>query len=87
MGSGGEIFGHLIIGKDKVPVAANPDTKFQVRNTGIIAFIGEKGTKRNTVAFSLATSVVMSPPEHPGELSPIAKEGERESAERNLKHE
>src|SRR4051812_41063964 len=62
MGSGGEIFGHLVIGKDKAPVSAKPDTNFQVRNTGIITFVGEKGSRKNTVAFSIATSVAISPP-------------------------
>jgi hypothetical protein len=84
MGSGGEIFGHLLIGKEKAPVSAKPDTKFQVRNTGVIAFIGEKSSKKDTVAFSIATFVAMSPPEHPGELSPIAKDGERDSAGKKL---
>ncbi len=85
MGSGGENFGHLIIGKDKAPVSAKPDTKFQVRNTGIVAFISEKSSKKDTeVAISIATSVAMSSPEFPGELSPIAKEGERESAGKRL---
>lgn len=84
MGSGGEIFGHLGIGKDKAPVSAKPDTKFQVRNTGIVAFIGEKSSKQDTVAISIATSVAMSPPEHPGELNPNVKEGERDSAGKKL---
>lgn len=84
MGSGGEIFGHLKIGEERVPVAAKPDTKFQVRNTGIVAFIGERGSRKDAVAFSIATSVAMSPPEHPGELNPNATEGEAESSGKKL---
>jgi hypothetical protein len=78
MQSGGEIFGHLNIGKEEVPVKAEPDTKFQVRNTGVIAFIREKSSQSGAVGLSIATSVAMSPPEHPGELNPnfIEKEWE-----------
>jgi hypothetical protein len=79
MGSGGEIFGHLDIGDEKVPVTAKPDTKFQVRNTGVIALIGEKGSREDKVAFSIAFSVFISPPEFPGELGPEFTDGEMES--------
>ena len=84
LGSGGEIFGHLVIGKEKAPVSATPDTEFQVRNTGISAFISEKRTQKDSVAISIASSVLMSPPSHPGELAPAADKEETESAGKKL---
>ena len=84
MQSGGEIFGHLKIGKEKVPVTAKSDTKFQVRNTGAIAFISEKASRKDAIAISIAMSVAMSPPEFPGEVGPDFKEGEVKSAGKKL---
>jgi hypothetical protein len=81
MGSGGEVFGHLVFGNRQAPVSVTPDTKFQVRNTGITAFIREKDQKKQgVVVVSFASSVAVSPPEHPGELSPVATEEEQKSA-------
>lgn len=77
MKSGGEIFGHLKIGDEKVPVKAKPDTEFQVRNTAF-GFLPEESSHKNRTALSLAASVFISPPDFPGELSPDdLKEGLR----------
>ena len=78
MESGGENFGHLMIGEEKAPVKANPDTKFQVRNTAF-GFLPEESSRKNRTALSLASSVFISPPDFPGVLSPDdLKEGLRE---------
>ena len=69
MQSGGENFGHLKIGKEEIPVAAKPDTKFQVRNT-LFGFLSEKSSRKDRVALSLALAVFISPPDFPGELTP-----------------
>src|SRR5262249_42005068 len=84
MGSPGEIFGQLQIGKERLPVTAKPETKFQVRNTGAIAFIEEKSAQKGTVTLSIATSVAMSPPEFRGNISPELKEDEVKSAGKRL---
>jgi hypothetical protein len=84
MGSGGELFGHLRIGKARVPVTAKPDTKFQVRNTGVVALVPEKSPRKDTAVISIATSVAISPPDYPGELGPDAKNQERKSSGERL---
>jgi hypothetical protein len=65
-------------------VSVTPGTKFQVRNSGAFALIGEKSSRSDRAAFSIVNSVAISPPEHPGELGPTASEGERESARKRL---
>jgi hypothetical protein len=65
----------------KPALTAKPDTKFQVRNTGAIAVIPEKISRKDRVAFSIASSVFMSPPDFPGELSPDFKEAETSGQE------
>jgi hypothetical protein len=84
MGSGGEPFGHLTIGTDRVPIAVTPDTKFQVRNTGVVAVVSEKGSQKDLAAMSLVTSVALSPPEHPGEIRADAEQGPVESSGKRL---
>ncbi len=84
MGSPGEIFGQLEIGDVTVPVTADPDTKFQVRNTGAVSFIQEKSNRKGAVGLSIASSVAISPPDFPGEVSPTAGNGELETAGINL---
>ena len=84
MGSPGEIFGQLQIGKERLPVTAKPETKFQVRNTGAIAFMEEKSARKDTVALSIAASVAMSPPEFRGNIGPEFKEDEVKSAGKRL---
>jgi hypothetical protein len=84
MQSGGETSGHLKIGKEKVAVTAKPDIKFQVRNTGAIAALPETTSRKDRVASSLASSVFISPPDFPGELSPDVKEDEVKSSSKKL---
>ena len=84
MGSAGEIFGYLEIGDEQAPVSARPDTKFQTRNTGAFALIAEKRSFWGTASFSIANSVFISPPEHPGDLSPLAGNSEWETAGNRL---
>jgi hypothetical protein len=85
MGSRGENFGELEIGNEVVPVTAKPDTKFQTRNTGVVAYVVEERSRKE-VTISVATSVAISPPEHPGELGPNALEGEVESSAKKLEN-
>jgi hypothetical protein len=84
IGSPGEALGRVEIGKEKAPVSSKPRTKFQVRNTGAVAFVGEKSSRKDVAAFSSVTSVAISPPEYPGELSPNATEGEIGSSQKTL---
>jgi hypothetical protein len=83
--SRGENFGELKIGNEVVPVTAKADTKFQTRNTPIFAFVVEESS-RKAVTISVATSVAISPPGHPGELGPFALEGEFESSAKKLEN-
>jgi hypothetical protein len=80
LGSAGELSGHLQIGKNEVPVTCKPETKFQVRNTGDIGMIPEKSSNKDTVAFSIVTSVALSPPEFRTGKGPELKKEEIEAA-------
>jgi hypothetical protein len=84
MGAGPENFRYLEIGEERIPVTAQPDTEFQVRNTPAVAIIPEKTSRDGAVGLSIATWVAISPPDHPGQVSPVAGEDEFRSAGRTV---
>ncbi|HZU34578.1 MAG TPA: efflux RND transporter permease subunit [Gemmataceae bacterium] len=78
--SAGEKFGHLLIGDEKVPVLAKPDTKFDVRNTLSLIFLNEASPRKNVVAFSIGSLVLLCPSDNLGELGPNAKVAEMQAS-------
>jgi hypothetical protein len=76
LGAGPEIMKYLVIGNEEVPVTAKQETEFRVGNEMGVAFYPEKSLRAGATAFSLATWVVVCPPDQQGEVSPDADEGQ-----------
>jgi hypothetical protein len=75
---------YLVIGRAQIPVTGEPETQFRVSNEGGVDYIPEPASRKGAVALSVASWVVICPPNQPGQVNPRFPPGEFEAASRKL---